>query len=76
MNVSRENIEAIKHLSVPEKVLIIEEIWDSIAIDDECPELTACQAKELNKRIDSYHANPKQGRTWNEIKNNFWESKK
>lgn len=74
MNVSRENIEVLKHLSVPEKIFVIGEIWDSIARGNEYPELTVCQAEELNKRIDSYYANPEQGRTWDEIRNNFLQS--
>ena len=61
--------DMIKNLSLSEKILLVEELWDSIANDDEYPELTASQAAELNRRIDSYHANPGQGRTWDEIRN-------
>jgi len=75
MNISQVTIDEIKKLSLSEKILIIEEIWDSIVKDNEYPELTDTQREELNRRIDSYHANPNQGRTWDEIKNNFWESK-
>lgn len=75
MNISRESVDAIKNLSVPEKVLIVEEIWDSIARGDEYPELTVSQKEELSKRIDSYHQYPEQGRSWEEIKRDFWESK-
>ncbi len=75
MSISQMTIDEIKKLSLSEKILIIEEIWDSIAKDNEYPELTDIQREELNRRIDSYHANPNQGRTWDEIKNNFGESK-
>jgi putative addiction module component (TIGR02574 family) len=75
MNISQMTIDEIKKLSLSEKILIIEEIWDSIVKDNEYPELTDIQREELNKRIDSYHANPDQGRTWDEIKNSFWGSK-
>lgn len=75
MNISRESVDTIKNLSVSEKVLIVEEIWDSIARGDKYPELTASQKEELNKRIDSYHQYPEQGRSWEEIKSDFWESK-
>jgi len=64
-----------KNLSLSEKILLVEELWDSIAKNDEYPELTASQADELNRRIDSFHANPRQGRTWDEIRNDFWKSK-
>jgi putative addiction module component (TIGR02574 family) len=75
MNVTREYINEIKNLSVPEKILLVEEIWDSIAADDVYPELPESDLIELEARMNSFHANPKQGRTWNEIKNDFWQSK-
>jgi putative addiction module component (TIGR02574 family) len=55
--------------------LIVEEIWDNIFKENEYLQLTELQEAELNRRIDSYHANPQQGRTWDEIKANFWQSK-
>ncbi len=75
MGFSQVKIDEIKKLSLAEKILIVEEIWDNILKNEEYPELTEAQATELNKRIDAYHANPKRGRTWDEIKNNFWRSK-
>ena len=68
MGINQDTIDEIKKLSLPEKVLIVEEIWNSIAQDNEYPELTDEQKTELNRRIDSYHANPKKGKTWDEIK--------
>ncbi len=75
MGFSQIKIDEIKRLSVSEKILIVEEIWDNIVKNDEYPELTEAQQAELNKRIDSYHDNPQKGRTWDEIKSNFWQSK-
>lgn len=68
--------DMIKSLSLSEKILLVEELWDSIAENNEYPELTASQAAELNRRIDSFHADPQQGRTWDEIRNDFWRSKR
>ncbi len=70
MGFSQVKIDEIKKLSVSEKILIVEEIWDNILKNDEYPELTEAQQAELNKRIDDYQANPQGGRTWDEIKNN------
>ncbi len=64
--------EEIKKLSESERILLVEELWDSIIFDEQFPELTEVQRVELNKRIDSYHENPLQGRTWDEIKDGFW----
>ncbi|MCP4404276.1 MAG: addiction module protein [bacterium] len=67
--------EEIKKLSVSERILLVEELWDSIIFDEQFPELTEVQRVELNKRIDSYHENPSQGRIWDEIKDEFWKAK-
>jgi putative addiction module component (TIGR02574 family) len=75
MSINQITIDEIKKLSLPEKILIVEEIWDSIAEDDEYPELTEAQRIELNRRIDSYQADPSKGKTWEEIKNNYWKQK-
>ena len=75
MGINQDTIDEIKKLSLPEKVLIVEEIWNSIAQDNEYPELTDEQKTELNRRIDSYRANPKQGKTWDEIKIDFMKSR-
>lgn len=75
MSITKEYVDKIKDLSVSEKILIVEEIWDSIATDVIYPELSAFELVELDARINSSHANPQQGRTWDEIKTAFRQSK-
>lgn len=65
---SSELAEQIKKLSVAERILLVEEIWDSIAADDESLELTHEQKAELERRIEADKLNPDEGRTWEEIK--------
>ena len=67
-NISKE----IKKLSIPERILLVEEIWDSIADQNEAFELSASQKSELEKRSQFFSANP--GRTWQEIKADFLKS--
>jgi putative addiction module component (TIGR02574 family) len=64
-----------KKLSVSERIVLVEEIWDSIAEDNGCFELTEPQKEELDRRLASSHANPSLGRTWDEIKAEFLNSK-
>ena len=66
--------EQVKKLSIPERLALVEEIWDSIAEDNGCFELTEAQKQELDRSIESFRANPSQGRTWEEIKNDFLNS--
>ncbi len=74
MSINQLTIDEIKKLSMSEKILIVQEIWDSIAKENEYPELTEAQRGELSRRIDSYHAGSFEGRTWEDIKNDYWQS--
>jgi len=54
----------ILKLSVSERIMLIEDIWDSI---DEVPEeitLSQAQEIELDARLDAYHKNPAEGSPW------------
>lgn len=64
----------IKKLSIPERLLLVEEIWDSIAEENEAFVLTKSQKAELERRAKSFATNPRQGRTWEEIKAEFMKS--
>jgi putative addiction module component (TIGR02574 family) len=59
----------IKKLSVAERILLVEEIWDSIAAEQETLLLTNGQREGLDRRIASYNESPGKGATWDEIKN-------
>lgn len=44
-------IEEAKKLPVDERIKLVEELWDSIAEDNGCFELTEAQKQELDRRI-------------------------
>ena len=67
--------EEAKKLPVAERIALVEEIWDSIAEENGCFELTESQKEELDRRIQSFQENPGAGRTWEEIKAEYLESK-
>lgn len=67
--------EEAKKLSIAERITLVEEIWDSIAEENGCFELSEVQKKELDRRLESFHANPSRGRTWEEIRSEFLNSK-
>ena len=67
--------EEAKKLSVDERIALVEEIWDSIAEDSGCLESTDAQKLELDRRIQSLQQNPQAGRSWEEIKSEFLNSK-
>jgi len=67
--------EQAKKLSIPDRILLVEEIWDTIADENEAFELTEAQKRELDRRLESARADPTQGRTWEEIKAEFINSR-
>lgn len=67
--------EEAKKLSIAERIDLVEEIWDSIAEENGCFELSEAQKQELDRRLDASRANPSRGRTWEEIKSEFLNSK-
>lgn len=63
----RDIVKQIKKLSVAERILLVEEIWDGIARENKSFELTKAQKEELDRRSKSFSS----GRTWEEIKAEF-----
>ena len=64
-----------KNLSIPERIRLVEEIWDTIAEDNEAFELTETQKLELDRRLDLVRNNPGRGRTWDEIRSEFMKTR-
>ena len=54
----KETSREIMKLSVAERIMLVEEIWDSIATGQEPLELTEAQRRELDRRLDAYQAAP------------------
>jgi putative addiction module component (TIGR02574 family) len=60
--------QQINDLSLQEKILLVEEIWNNISKTASTLELSGTQKEELDKRLDSLEKNPELGRPWEEIK--------
>jgi putative addiction module component (TIGR02574 family) len=58
----------IDQLSVAQRILLVEEIWESIAEEEEEIPLTEPQRLDLQRRLAAYEANPKAGSNWQEVK--------
>jgi putative addiction module component (TIGR02574 family) len=71
----RDLSNEIQKLSIPERILLVEDIWDSIARENEAFELSKAQKDELDRRSQSFKENPTQGRSWQEIKSEFLKTK-
>ncbi len=70
-NINKDSIENIKKLSIAERILIVEDIWDSIMLSEEDLPISDEQKKELDLRLESYNKNPDEGKSWKEVKDNI-----
>ena len=57
----------ILNLSVSERILLVEDIWDSIVEVPEALQLTSEQQAELDRRLDAYHRDPTVGSPWADV---------
>ena len=58
----------IQELSQSERILLAEELWDSITENQDYLEVTAPQKKILEERLAAYKASPNEGSSWEEVK--------
>ena len=58
----------IDRLSLAERILLVEEIWDSIAAEAEALDVPQSHKDELDRRLAAYHADPHAGSSWEEVK--------
>jgi putative addiction module component (TIGR02574 family) len=67
MNITN-TLNEIAALSIEERINLVQEIWDTIAADQACVDLTDVQKQELERRTADYEANPDNVMTWKEVK--------
>jgi putative addiction module component (TIGR02574 family) len=67
MNASIKSL-GIDRLPIEERLALVEEIWDSIAVDSAAVLLTDAQHSELQKRMEEDDANPDDATAWEQVK--------
>lgn len=45
-------------LSIPERIQLVEDIWDTIVAQADSLELTENEKKIIDERLEAYHTNP------------------
>ncbi len=54
-------------LSIPERIQLVEDIWDTIAAKADSLELTEEEKKIIDERLERYHQNPELGSPWEDV---------
>jgi putative addiction module component (TIGR02574 family) len=65
------NSLGLDRLSLAERILLVEELWDSIAATPESVTLSEAQERDLQRRLDAYRDDPRAGSPWEEVKARF-----
>ena len=52
------DLPQIAQLSIPEKILLVEDLWDSIASSESSVPVPETHIEELDRRLKHYKSNP------------------
>jgi putative addiction module component (TIGR02574 family) len=55
-------------LSVPERIQLVEDLWDSVAAESPALPLSEDEIAELKRRLDELDRNPEVGILWEQVK--------
>lgn len=64
----KPDMNAIKKLSVTERLALVEEIWESISADPGSLPITEAQIDEARRRLNDHDADPSTAVSWTEVK--------
>lgn len=65
---SKVNLADVLELSVPERIQLVEDIWDSIAAIPQSVPLTEAQRTELDRRLEDCRLHPEDGSPWEQVR--------
>ena len=68
------NLSQFDGLSLPQKLQLVEDLWDNIAESPASVPVPDWQKEELDRREQSHHANPTSGIPWEEVKRHIREA--
>ena len=67
-------LDEVLQLPVPDRIRIVEAIWDSIVDSPEELEISDEQRAELDRRLESLERNPHAGAPWAEVRDRIWRA--
>ena len=65
---NKVSLADVLSLSVAERIQLVEDIWDSIAIETTPPGLSEAQRTELDRRLKAHAEDPDAGLPWAQVK--------
>jgi putative addiction module component (TIGR02574 family) len=65
------SIDEIKQLDITERIILVEEIWDSIAKEQQHISLSEYEKNILDKRLDTLESDMENLLSWDDMKANI-----
>jgi putative addiction module component (TIGR02574 family) len=69
------SINDLRKLPVPERLELVESLWESIAADADQLLVTDMQAEELDRRLADHEANPGEGVSWQVLRDRLQKNR-
>jgi len=60
--------EALRRLSISEKLQLVQDLWDEIGGLPQVGEITVAQRAELERRVREHEDNPGDCKSWEEVR--------
>jgi len=70
-----KDLPEISKLSTPEKILLVEDLWDNISADDSSIPMPESHKAELDKRLKRYQSSPGSLLSLNELRTRIERNK-
>ena len=61
-------------LSIPERIQLVEDIWDSIAVQPDMVKLTQDIRNELDLRLTELEQHPDDVSSWDDVRSRLWRA--
>lgn len=61
-------LNAAKNLPLPERLALLDALWESIIEEGYDPPITSAQAEELDQRLKAHERDPEDVVDWNTVK--------
>ena len=63
------------HLTISERIQLVEDLWDSVSDAPEVLELSSSQRAELDRRLSAHRAEPGKAVPWSDLRRELFENR-
>jgi putative addiction module component (TIGR02574 family) len=68
IDMGSSDLGALLLLSVAERIELVQDLWDSVALESASQVLTASEVAEITQRLSEHSANPHDVLPWSEVR--------